>query len=125
MDAVGHRAGGNHNLLAKQMANDASSSPRVIASSAGASKWPKTLHPRGIDIITIGRRGEGARAYAYTFKLSSAGNKNLWDLPETTVFKSYATNQYSDLPGRGQLSLNEAPRLSMPTDATNQCCSQN
>ena len=31
------------------------------------------------------------------------------DLPETTAFKSYAANQYCDLPGRGQLSVSKVP----------------
>ena len=54
------------------------------------------------------------------------------DLPETTAFKSYAANQYSDLPAVSFLSAkphdcrqHSALPKTMPTDAANACCSQN
>ena len=54
------------------------------------------------------------------------------DLPETTAFKSYAANQYSDLPVVSFLSAkphdcqqHSALPKTMPTDAANTCCSQN
>ena len=53
------------------------------------------------------------------------------DFPETTAFKSYAANQYSDLPAVSFLSAKShdcrqhsaLPKM-MPTDAANPCCSQ-
>ena len=42
-----------------------------------------------------------------TLSRTQRATKICGDLPETTAFKSYAANQYCDLPGRGQLSLSE------------------
>ena len=55
------------------------------------------------------------------------------DLPETTVFKSYAMNQYCDLhffSAKCQRVPNDCLQHSalpnmMPTDAANPCCSEN
>ena len=44
-----------------------------------------------------------------TLSHTQRATKMCGDLPETTAFKSYAANQYCDLPGRGQLSLSEVP----------------
>ena len=52
-----------------------------------------------------------------TLSHTQRATKICGDLPETTAFKSYATNQYCDLPGRGQLSLSEVPEY--PTIVNN------
>ena len=42
---------------------------------------------------------------AVTYSAGNEGEKLCGDLPETTVFKSYATNEYSDLPAVSFLRL--------------------
>ena len=66
----------------------------------------------------------------------SGQRKFCGDLPETIAFKSYAANQYCDLPvvsffsGKRQRVPNDCLQHSalpktMPTDAINLCCSEN
>ena len=56
--------------------------------------------------------GASVRAeHAVTYSAGNEGEKICGDLPETTAFKSYAANQYSDLPAVSVLRLthSEAP----------------
>ena len=78
----------------------------------------------------------GASVHPETLSRTQWAMKICGHLSETTAFKSYAANQYSDLPAVSFLSAkcqwlpndcqqHSALPKTMPTDATNPCCSEN